>query len=220
MTLLPGFFMLAFLSFANAFPQDTKSALESDPGGWVDIMPGADLNGWTVLTIPAGGSIHSPSQWKVEPAGTLVCDGTGGHEWLRYDRELKDFMFHVEWRFAPIEAGKGYNSGVYVRNSGDAKVWHQAQVGGGSGGFLFGDTPVGGEVKRVNLRASSVVDRVKPAGEWNTYEITCRGPVIKLWTNGLVTSEMPNCEALQGYAGLEAEGYRIEFRNLKLKELR
>jgi len=153
-------------------------------------------------------------------SGKVVCEGNGGHDWLRYDRELKDFILHVEWRFAPIEGGKGYNSGVFVRNSSDGKVWHQAQVGGGSGGFLFGDTPVNGEVKRVNLRASSISDRVKPAGEWNTYEITCRGSHLTLWTNGIVTSEMPNCEVLQGYVGLEAEGYRIEFRNLKMKELK
>ncbi len=200
--------------------QETPPALQSNPGGWADITPASDLNGWTVLTMPAGGAAHQPSQWKVDSqSGTLVCDGSGGHEWLRYGRELKDFILHVEWRFVPVEGGKGYNSGVFIRNSGDAKVWHQAQVGSASGGFLFGDTLVNGEVKRVNLRASSISDRVKPAGEWNTYEITCQGSRLSLWTNGTVTSEIPDCAVLHGYIGLEAEGYRIEFRNLKLKEL-
>jgi len=200
--------------------QDTAPALQSDRAGWVDITPGANLDGWTVLTLPAGGAAHQPSQWKVDSeTGSVVCEGNGGHEWLRYDRELKDFILHVEWRFTPIEAGKGYNSGVFVRSSSDGKIWHQAQVGSGSGGFLFGDTMVNGEVKRVNLRASSISDRVKPAGEWNIYEITCRGNQLALWANGITTSELPNCEVLQGYVGLEAEGYKIEFRNLKLKEL-
>ncbi len=200
--------------------QETPPALQSDPGGWVDITPASDLNGWTVLTLPAGGAAHQPSQWKVDSkTGSIICEGNGGHEWLRYDRELKDFILHVEWRFTPIEAGKGYNSGVFVRSSSDGKVWHQAQVGSGSGGFLFGDTLVNGEAKRVNLRASSISDRVKTAGEWNTYEVTGRGNHLTLWTNGIVTSEMSNCEVLQGYVGLEAEGYLIEFRNLKLKEL-
>jgi hypothetical protein len=31
---------------------------------------------------------------------------------------------------------------------------------------------------------------------------------------------MTDCEVPKGYLGLEAEGYRVEFRNLKLKELR
>ncbi len=212
--------LLLFVFSFSLIAQDTPPALQSSPSGWVEITPGSDLNGWTVLSLPAGGAAHQPSQWKADSqTGTLICEGNGGHEWLRYDREMKDFILHVEWRFTPIEAGKGYNSGVFVRNSSDGKVWHQAQVGGGSGGFLFGDTLVNGEVKRVNLRASSISDRVKPAGEWNTYEVTCRGNHVTLWTNGTVTSKLPNCEVLQGYIGLEAEGYRIEFRNLKLKEL-
>jgi len=212
--------LLALLFWSPLIAQDTPSAFTSDPDGWLAITPAADLGGWTVLTLPPGGTAHQPSQWKTESdSGTVICEGNGGHDWLRYDRELKDFIFHVEWRFTPVDAEKGYNSGVYVRNSGDGTVWHQAQVGDGSGGFLFGNTLVNGEVKRVNLRASSVSDRVKPAGEWNTYEVTCRGKQLTLWTNGTVTSQMPDCEVLQGFVGLEAEGYRIEFRNLKLKEL-
>ena len=37
--------------------------------------------------------------------------------------------------------------------------------------------------------------------------------------NGAVVSEFDECEVRKGYVGLEAEGYRIEFRNLKLKVL-
>jgi hypothetical protein len=37
--------------------------------------------------------------------------------------------------------------------------------------------------------------------------------------NGEVTSELDNTDVTKGYIGLEAEGYRIEFRNLKLKSL-
>ena len=31
---------------------------------------------------------------------------------------------------------------------------------------------------------------------------------------------MVNTQALKGYLGLEAEGYYVEFRNIKLKELK
>ena len=118
--------------------------------------------------------------------GYLVCAGDGGHEWLRWDEELGDFIFHVEWRFIPVPGKKGYNSGVYVRNSADASVWHQAQTGDASGGYLFGDTPVNGQVKRVNLSRQLRDKRIKPAGEWNTYEITCKGKEISLWVNGAI----------------------------------
>ncbi|MBN1344171.1 MAG: DUF1080 domain-containing protein, partial [Phycisphaerae bacterium] len=62
--------------------------------------------------------------------------------------------------------------------------------------------------------------RVKPAGQWNTLEITARGKVLTLWVNGAVTCEVRNCGHPKGLVGVEGEGFRIEFRNLKVKELR
>lgn len=51
-------------------------------------------------------------------------------------------------------------------------------------------------------------------------EITARGKQLTLWVNGAVTCLSDGCEAPKGHVGLEGEGYRIEFRNLKVKELR
>ena len=107
-----------------------------------------------------------------------------------------------------------------MRNSADGTIWHQAQAGEQSAGWLFGNSPVKGVPQRVMFRAQMKGRPVKPAGEWNVYEMRAEGPKITLWVNGEVTGEMTDCEVLKGYAGLEAEGYRIEFRNLKLKELR
>ncbi len=209
------------LPAATAAQQTRPSALESDPKGWKDIFPGKDLKGWKRLSIPPTNPVNPQNQWSVDAGQRLlICDGTGGHEWLRYDRELRDAIFHVEWRFVPKPEGKGYNSGAYIRNSADASIWHQAQVGGGAGGFWFGDTPVAGKVQRVNLRDQLKENRVKPAGEWNTYELTARGKELSLWVNGAITSEFRECEMPAGYLGLEAEGWRIEFRNLRLKMLK
>jgi hypothetical protein len=60
---------------------------------------------------------------------------------------------------------------------------------------------------------------VHPAGEWNTYEVTCRASTISVWTNGFNSSMADNCKVPVGSVGLESEGYRIEFRNLRIKEL-
>ena len=42
---------------------------------------------------------------------------------------------------------------------------------------------------------------------------------MTLWVNGDVTNRWLECDVPKGYVGLEAEGYRIEFRNVKLKPL-
>jgi hypothetical protein len=133
----------------------TPSALERDPAGWIDLLAdaGPELKGWTRLPVKPGGKLQAGSQWALDPStGILTCRGDGGHDWLRSDEPRGDFVYHVEWRFTPVATGKAaYNSGIYVRNSADARVWHQAQVGGGPDAFLFGDTLVGGALKRIDL---------------------------------------------------------------------
>jgi len=188
--------------------------------GWKDISPDATFSQWTRITIPPGKPVSQPSQWKIDAAaGTLVCEGNGGHEMLRFNTPYKDLALHVEWKFTrlPDENAK-YNSGVFIRNDADGVIWHQAQTGP-AGGYLFGNTPVNGVVQRFDLRPQMVENRVKPAGEWNTYDITARGRTISLSVNGKVVSEYNNTEIMEGYVALEAEGYRIEFRNIRVKPL-
>jgi len=195
--------------------RETPSLLESEPAGWTSVQPGPDLAGWTRLPWPATGAL-GPQQWSVDAAtGYLIGDGKGGHEWLRYDPELGNGVFHVEWRFTPVEGADRYNSGVFARTRTDLSAWHQAQIGL-KGGFLFGVTPVGGVVKRVTQEPAAA--RVRPAGEWNVYELAARGRTLSLWVNGAVTSEIA-VDVPRGHFGLEAEGWRIEFRNLKIKSL-
>jgi hypothetical protein len=201
---------------------DEPSALEKDSKGWIDMLAtaGSALDGWTRKPIPADGKLNSQSQWSLDPAsGVLACKGDGGHEWLRLDQVLTDYIFHVEWRFSPVPGKHGYNSGVYVRNSSDGRMWHQAQCGDASGGYLFGATLAAYAMQPFNLRKDVHEQRVRPSGEWNTYELTCKGRNITLWVNGAVTCQWKACGVPRGYVGLEAEGWRIEFRNVKIKLL-
>jgi hypothetical protein len=195
--------------------REGASLLEADPAGWTSVQPGPDLAGWTRQPWPATAPL-GPQQWSVDAAtGTLVCDGKGAHEWLRLEGERRDAAFHVEWRFTPVEGADKHNSGVFARTASDLSVWHQAQVGL-KGGFLFGATLVDGVVKRIAQDPAAA--RIRPAGEWNTYELVARGKTLSLWVNGAFTSEV-TIDVPRGHFGLEAEGWRIEFRNLKVKPL-
>jgi hypothetical protein len=196
----------------------TRNASASDTSGWIDILPDGDFNGWTRVAIPPGKALDPVSQWKLDKEHrTIICEGDHGHEWLRYNRQFANFMLHVEWRFTKREGLKGYNSGVFVRNDADGRVWHQAQIGAGNDGFLFGQTLLQGKLTDIKFSPKPAVNRIKPPGEWNTYEIRCEGPKITLSVNGDVSSEFAVPEVPKGYLGLEAEGFRIEFLNLKLK---
>lgn len=209
------------LSVLPARGEETKSALQSDPQGWVDILPSADLKGWYRVPVPPTGQLGR-EQWHVDGKNKiLICDGDGGHDMLLFDKEIGDAIFHVEFCYTKIEGKSGYNSGAYVRNSKDGAIWHQAQFGDAKDGFLFGQTlGAEGQKKSFNLSKQVTDMRVKPAGDWNTLEMTARGKVLTLWVNGAVTCKFEDCGSEKGYLGVEGEGYRIEFRNLKLKALR
>ncbi len=202
-----------------AFGAESPSALEADPQGWVDLLPQVDLKGWYRVAVPPSGELGR-QQWHVAPdKKLLVCDGDGGHDMLLFEKEFGDAIFHVEFRYVRIEGKSGYNSGVYVRNSRDGAIWHQAQIGDASGGYLFGETLADGKRKFFTFATEVKDPRVKPAGEWNTLEMTARGKIVTLWVNGAVTCEFHDCGKEKGRVGVEGEGYRIEFRNLKVKEL-
>jgi hypothetical protein len=188
--------------------------------GWKDIFPDAKFSQWTRISIPPGKPVSEPSQWKIDKAaGTLVCEGNGGHDMLRYNTEYTDFVFHVEWKYTKVaDENARYNSGVFVRNDADGTIWHQAQAGQ-AGAYLFGNTPVKGQPQRINLRPQMVENRVKPVGEWNSFDITARGKTISLAVDGKTVSEFQECEVPKGYVALEAEGFRIEFRNIRIKPL-
>jgi hypothetical protein len=201
---------------------EVSDLLSADPSGWVDITPRDSLEGWTRLTIPPGKALDPINQWSLDKQhGTVVCEGNHGHEWLRYDHELVNFLLHVEWRFEKREGLEGYNSGVFIRNDSTGRVWHQAQVG--EHAYIFGQTLVHGEltpiIDQMWKNPPPAINPLHPIGEWNSYEIRCDGPKIALWVNGQFTDEFDAHEVPKGYFGLEAEGFRIEFRNIKLKSL-
>jgi hypothetical protein len=186
-----------------------------------DILPDETLKGWTRIPIPAPAGLQPKLQWRVDAKEkALICTGDGGHEWLRYDRELGDFVLEVDWRFTPKGEGeKRYNSGVGVRLSKWGELWNQAQTGP-AGAYLFGANFTDGAIRSYNLSKQMKENRVKPAGEWNHFEIRAEGDKITLSVNGAVVNELPGVGLRRGYIGLEAEGYEIAFRNLKLTELR
>jgi hypothetical protein len=209
---------------AGPAPTPSASALSSDPKGWTDLLADTSLKQWTRVGLGAvgqlsPGDITKATPWSLDPAsGVLTCHGDqSGHEMFRFSEEAGDFIFHAEWRYTGPPDAKAYNSGIFARASADGSTWHQAQTGP-TGGYLFAAIVVDGKPVRINARDKMAENRVKPAGEWNVYEIRATGKTMTLWVNGAVVNEVAT-EVLRGYIGLEVEGYLVEFRNLKLKPL-
>jgi hypothetical protein len=208
-----------WVGLALSCAAESRSALEADSKGWTDLTA---AEGWVRLPIPASAALNPENQWSYDPATKiLTCTGDKGHEMLRSVREYENFVLHVEWRFKPLDGDPKYNSGVFVLTSADGVYMVQAQTGPGPAAWLFSDVPAAdGKKQRVNLRDQMTAQRVRPPGEWNTFEVTVRGASVTLWVNGDYIGSIGKAYTDKGYIGLEAEGFPIEFRNLKVKWLK
>lgn len=184
----------------------------------VNFFPADFQQQWTRIAIPPTHPVSNIPQWHIDAVHrTIHCDGNGGHEWIRFNQQFRNFAFHVQWRFTPLPGTTNYNSGVFFLNNADGSIWHQAQTSL-AGGYVFGETPLNGKLTKFNLQKQMTENRIKPPGQWNTFDIRCVDRTCTLAVNGEVVNTL-QVGVDQGYVGLEAEGYSIDFRNLKLQQL-
>jgi len=195
-----------------------------------DIFDGKSLAGWVVegrekaiRYTDKDGKVHD--NWHVAD-GVLVTEGRD-FGFLRYDKEVSDFRLKAECRLSP----KG-NTGFCIRTvpydpKKDAttrpsyvayEVQFQDDAGKGP------DEHCTGSLYRY---VAPTKNAVKPAGEWNTIEIECVGPHIRVWINGAQVQDVDQStvdkiknKPLKGYVSLQSHSNKVEFRNVKLKEIK
>lgn len=211
---------LSLLLSIGTFAETETAAARADLD-WIDLMPGPKLKGWKRVPIAPDVKLNAKNAWKLDKSGKiLLCDGVDVKEMLLYDKDLGDGTFHVEWRFRKVQGKPDYNSGVYVRTAPDGTIWHQAQVAHvpkpPHAGDLFGVTRLNGKPDKFLVQGRGV-SLVKPPGEWNVYDITCAGPKVTVHVNGELATTWNDCQVKKGRAGLQAEYFFIEFKELKFK---
>ncbi len=123
----------------------------------INFFPANEQDAWTRVAIPPDHPVSQIAQWHIDSAKRqIVCDGNGGHEWLRFNHEFTNFTFHVKWRFTPVSTPKpNYNSGVFFRNNLDGSIWHQAQTHL-DGGYIFCKTPIDGKLTWFNMKKDMI----------------------------------------------------------------
>jgi hypothetical protein len=186
--------------------------------GWVRIFNGENLDGWEVMG-------KNKDAFHVKD-GAIECDGKGGW-WVRYDKEVSDFVLRLEYKISPSG-----NSGVFLRSTekGDPPyTGFEVQVLDDYG--KPPDLHTSGSIYDV---LTPMVNMSKPAGEWNEYIITCKGPHVRVCMNGMMVidtnfdwftepigkfstpyAQLPRT----GYIGFQDHGSYVWYRNIWLKEL-
>lgn len=194
-------------------------------GREVALFNGRDLTGWTYYL--ADPKVKMSEVWWVDPAEkVLVCKGQP-FGYIRTERDYADFLLTLEWRFNPITKQAG-NSGVLLRIVGPDKIWPksiEAQLMSGSAGdfWLIDGASLTTPPERVDPHADRhrlhTHSNENPIGQWNRYEILCRGGLVRLKVNGEVLNEGTDAEPRVGKIGLQSEGVEIHFRNIRLRPI-
>lgn len=188
------------------------------------LFNGENLDGWTIFV---NDSIISPNDFFYVKDGVIETVGVPVG-YLRTVKEFSDYKLHIEWRY-PEEPT---NSGIFVHANGPDLIWpghYQGQlkhenagdfiVHGVGMGATLKDTVFTSTVDKKPLISKLHPSNEKPAGEWNSFDITCNGNTIEFRINGLLQNVATNCSVTKGGIGLQAEGSKIQFRNIWIEPL-
>ena len=212
--LLPALALLGFACSGRAAGADVSSP---------PLFNGRDLDGWVNVNT-------APSTWTVRD-GVLCCSGRPIGE-LRTTRMFQNFELELEWR----HLDPGGNAGIFLWADdlpARGQPFHRAievQVldhgyGNTEHYTTHGDIfPIHGarmtpENGRGGSRAFPTEWRSNPSPDWNHYRIRCEDGAVSLAVNGKVVTRGTDAWPRKGYLCLESEGGRVEYRNLRLREL-
>jgi hypothetical protein len=201
--------------------------VQAQDGTGIKLFNGKDLAGWKKFVDPRAKDADPNRIWTVRD-GVIICEGNV-YGYIVTEKEYDNYVLQLEWRWGEKKVGQPGNSGVFVHVSGEDKIWPkgvEAQLQNGrAGDFWLVD---GFKLQVDPARRDPKVDRhyfrlkddvEKPLGQWNHYEITCRGDTVKLVINGHLVNEGTGAELTKGKILLQSEGAEIHFRNVQLKPI-
>jgi hypothetical protein len=224
------------LAAAALFPA-VVAGIQPAEEGFTRLFNGKDLTGWVYGQRGNGAENKSGKGYQIENGVLFSTKDDGGN--LYTEKEYADFVFRFDFRLT-----ENANNGIGIRAPlvGDAAyVGIEIQVldDGGSQytklqpyqyhGSIYGMVPP----KR---------GFQKPVGEWNSEEITAQGRHITIKLNGTAIvdanlDDVKDPEMLRthrdltkpegsrgiantkGHIGFLGHGARVEFRNMRIKEL-
>lgn len=195
----------------------------TSPGKKAALFNGEDLSGWKRFVADPNTDVNDV--WQIR-RGVLYCAGKP-NGYIRTENKYKDYYLHVEWRWPETPT----NSGVLLHAKGPDEVWPaciECQIKAGNAGDLVLINGTGISVNGVSQKNSArrfvVIEKKSPtselpAGQWNSYDIYCRGDSIRCLVNGTLQNEGTDASVTSGWICLQSEGSPIEFRNIYLQPL-
>lgn len=180
-------------------------------GPWVDLFNGSDLSGWSVMNP------NSPNGWRAEDGVMIneVKQEEGrhvSHANLRTDRDFEDFNIAMD-----VRVQEGGNSGVYLRGIYEVQVSES-----------FGRGVDSHNMGAVYSRITPTAAAEKPAGQWQTLDITLVDRHVTVILNGKTIIDnqpvlgctggaMWSDEFRPGPIYLQGDHTSVDYRNIRIR---
>jgi hypothetical protein len=225
--------MLAAITMLSAAPALAQQADQ----GFTPLFNGKDLTGWVYGRRASGAENKTGKGYQVENGVLFTTKEDGGN--LFTEKQYADFVLRFEFKLT-----ENANNGIGIRAplQGDAAyAGMEIQILDDGGSQYTNLRPYQYHGSVYNMFPAKRGHQ-KPVGEWNSEEITVRGRQITVKLNGvtIVDANLDDVkdEAVlakqrdlsrpegsrgiantRGHIGLLGHGTRVEFRNIRIKEL-
>jgi len=204
--------------FGQSRQKNTKSqkSRRSEKVADIQLFNGRNLSNWVF-------QLRDP---VVDPATVfMVHDGvihiTGNpFGYMRTKDSYSEYKLHVEWRYP----GEASNSGVFIHAQLPDTIWirsFECQLAAGNAGdfICMNGTTMNEQKNNSRVVKKMATSSEKPAGEWNTMEVTCKSNTIEVTVNGILQNKATGISQSKGHICLQSEGKDIEFRNVFITKL-
>jgi len=182
----------------TAFSYSQRAAGQAD-AGWVTLFDGKNLDNWSAI---------GDANWRIADG---VVEADKGNGFLVSKTAYTDYQIRAEF-WVDSDA----NSGIFIRATDPAKVTaanaYEVNI------FDKRPDPSYGTGAIVNVAKPSVY--LKAGGQWNTYEITVKGPKFTVVLNGTKTVDgAEDSKLATGRIALQYAAGVVKFRKVQIKPI-
>jgi hypothetical protein len=198
---------LVFLAVLSPF-------VRADEDGFTPLLKGDDPTSFQLVGF-------GPETMTIREGVIRLTGKPNGYFATR--ESYKNYVVKFDWMYERpegLEPGAKFdgNSGLLVHIVEPHKVWPKSievQLANSDAGNIFA---IAGKFQG-KKDPDAQKKAIKPVGEWNEEEVTCKDGAIVCKINGVEVARGTGAQPDRGQIGWQSEGRPIQFRNLRIKTL-
>jgi hypothetical protein len=182
---------------------------------FMPLVRGDDTGSFELVSI-------GPETLKIADGEIYVSGKPNGY--FATKDSYKNYVLKFEWKYdrpSDLDSDAKFrgNSGLLIHIQEPHKVWPkciEVQLMNANAGAIL---PLGGAKCKTTLDKAAQKQAIKPVGQWNQEEVSCKDGSITCKINGVEISSGTGATIDSGPIGWQSEGAPIRLRNVMIKKL-